>query len=89
MSYARIFIYECAENLLSFAHFNCAVFTGSHRRDNEIQFSASVCQALSSTGRWKSKQDCFIQPLHHILSFSLLYSYQIFLKSMVKFKIPG
>ena len=26
MSYARIYFYECAENLLSFAHFNCAVF---------------------------------------------------------------
>ena len=26
MSYARIYFYECAENLLSFARFNCAVF---------------------------------------------------------------
>ena len=53
MSYAQIFIYECAENLLPFARFNCAVFTGNHRRDNEIQFgtSASVHQALNSTGR--------------------------------------
>ena len=32
MSYARIYFYECAENLLSFARFNCAVlitFTGN------------------------------------------------------------
>ena len=26
MSFARIFFYECAENLLSFARFNCAFF---------------------------------------------------------------
>ena len=31
MSYARIYFYECAENLLSFARFNCAVFNYFYR----------------------------------------------------------
>ena len=31
MSYARINFYECAENLLSFARFNCAVFNYFYR----------------------------------------------------------
>ena len=31
MSYARIYFYECAENLLSFARLNCAVFNYFYR----------------------------------------------------------
>ena len=31
MSYARIYFYESAENLLSFARFNCAVFNYFYR----------------------------------------------------------
>ena len=32
MSYARIYFYECAENLLSFARFNCAVFNYFYKK---------------------------------------------------------
>ena len=36
MSFARIVFYERAENLLSFAHFNCAVFNYFYRLSGHL-----------------------------------------------------
>ena len=36
ISFARFYFYECAENLLSFARFNCAVFNYIYRRPGHL-----------------------------------------------------